>query len=371
MTENRLWELLAKKLSGEATVPELEELREILRRNPEWHYPTQTVTDLWFHHHQNSEDSSAAYDRHIARMQELGFDFPTAASESYAEDAFGTGSGRPWYRRPVMAWVGLLFIGLLGTWGYFQFKQAAKIGEPLAELPSEVSTRNGSKSKITLPDGTQVWLNAGSKLTYGKDFGATLREVTLTGEAYFDVVKNKEKPFLIHARNIDIRVLGTAFNVKSYPGDKTTETSLIRGSIEVSIHNRPKEKIILKPNEKLVVASEDVPSAQPATRAININKNPVPKIVVDQIHFDSLENAVVETAWMENKLIFRDESFEELASKMERWYGVTFRFEDEEIRQLRFSGIFVTENLQQALRALHITANFNYRIEKDLVIISR
>ena len=106
---------------------------------------------------------------------------------------------------------------------------------------------------MLLPDGSTVWLNAGSRLTYDSLYGTTLREVTLSGEAYFDVVKNPKKPFIIHTGKINIRVLGTVFNVKSYPEEQTIETSLIKGSIEVSFPSQPSKKIILKPNQKLII----------------------------------------------------------------------------------------------------------------------
>ena len=98
--------------------------------------------------------------------------------------------------------------------------------------------------------------------TYDSLYGNNLREVTLSGEAYFDVVKNPKKPFIIHTGKINIKVLGTIFNVKSYPGEKTIETSLIKGSIEVSFPSTPSKKIILKPNQKLVInKTENNPTA--------------------------------------------------------------------------------------------------------------
>ena len=90
----------------------------------------------------------------------------------------------------------------------------------------------GSRSRSLLPDGTTVWLNAGSKLYYENDFNGT-REVRLEGEAFFDVVKQTDRPFIVHTSGIDIKVLGTAFNVKSYPEDKTVETTLYRGLVQV------------------------------------------------------------------------------------------------------------------------------------------
>src|SRR5688500_5127566 len=102
-----------------------------------------------------------------------------------------------------------------------------------------------------------------SKLTYNQNFLDSTREVQLTGEAYFDVVPavsqttGQRIPFIIHTSSIDVKVLGTAFNVRSYPGEKTTETALIHGSVEVTLHNSPDKKIILKPKEKLVVLNDD------------------------------------------------------------------------------------------------------------------
>src|SRR5260221_1009127 len=121
---------------------------------------------------------------------------------------------------------------------------------------SRITTKNGSKTNLLLPDGTRVWLNAGSSITYDSSYDKMMREVILSGEGYFDVVRNKEKPFIIHAAKINIKVLGTQFNVKSYPTDNTTEASLIHGSIEVTFRDKPNKKIILKPNEKIVVDND-------------------------------------------------------------------------------------------------------------------
>lgn len=365
--QDRIWEIVAKKLAGEASVHELEELEQTLRENPELHYSLQTISDLWFHSLPVTEDASQAFERHLERMKAQGIEMEPADNQEVIE--FEERS----YRFTWLKWMAAALVVFMAGW-YFLIRDSATSGSestPSLALNSEVSTKNGSRSKIMLPDGTQVWLNAGSKLTYGKEFGNRLREVTLTGEAYFDVVKDSARPFLIHARNVDIRVLGTAFNVKSYPGDKTTETSLIRGSVEVSIKNRPKEKIILKPNEKLVVAEEES-TVKPALPAKTSSQSivSVPRVVVEELHYDEKESVIVETSWMENKLIFRDESFAELASKLERWYGVRFVFIDPSTQSLRFTGTFKGESLQMALKALKITANFNYIIEKDTVIIS-
>ncbi|MGB8191687.1 MAG: FecR domain-containing protein, partial [Chitinophagaceae bacterium] len=231
---------------------------------------------------------------------------------------------------------------------------------------SEISTRNGSRTRINLPDGSVVWLNAGSRLVYDKDFDSKLREVSLTGEAYFDVVKNPDKPFIIHAGKMDIKVLGTLFNVKSYPEEKITEASLIRGSIEVIIRDRPAEKIILKPNEKIVVADE---VSQAVVKNTKLPERNEPIVAISHLSYEPNDSTILETSWVEHKLIFRDESFKDLAVRLERWYGVVIRFENRKAQDLRLTGTLTHESIREALAALKITGGFNYSINDTTVII--
>lgn len=239
---------------------------------------------------------------------------------------------------------------------------------------SEVSTKTGSRTKIQLPDGSSVWLNGGSKLVYDNiHFGETMREVTLTGEAYFDVVKNKEKPFIIHANKINVRVIGTAFNIKAYPGEKNTEASLIRGSIEVTMKNS-RGKIMMRPNDKLVISNEEITEAAERNDKSNGQKAIVEKpgsfITMQHLTMAKDESTILETAWVENKLIFDDESFEEVALKMERWYGVSIRFSDNRLKKQRLTGTFEKESITEALQALQLsTPFFKYKINNQLITI--
>ena len=229
---------------------------------------------------------------------------------------------------------------------------------------------------MQLPDGTVVLLNSGSKLTYNKDFGKGIREVTLVGEGYFDVTRNKEVPFIIHTSNIDIKVLGTVFNVKAYPEDKRTETSLIHGSIEVTIKNRPNDKIILSPSEKLVVENSVNLSKEITAPAAEMNVPPSEPAIntlmsVNKLKYDPADSTVAETQWIDNKLVFRDESFDELAARLERWYNVSIEIKDKRLQQRRFSGIFENETIEQALEALKESLPFRYEIKGTNIIIHR
>jgi ferric-dicitrate binding protein FerR (iron transport regulator) len=245
-----------------------------------------------------------------------------------------------------------------------------------------ISTRSGSKSKIELPDGTQVWLNADSKLTYDQNFLGNTREVKLTGEAYFDVAHitsqtGQRVPFIIHTNSIDIKVLGTAFNVKSYPSDPNTETSLIRGKVEVTVKNRSNEKIYLQPNEKLVVANNTTTvnrtfANQPDQSDHKTDVSPKPIYSVQHLTYYPVDSAIVETSWVDNRLIFQEnETFREVALKMERWYGVKINFGDEEVARIRAFGSFTNETIDQALDALHESCGVNYKISGNEITVTK
>ena len=377
MSKNKIWELIAKKLSGEATEEELSELEHLLRGNPEMHYPIQTVADLWHHATPETEDAHQAFATHAARMKDLGMDIEPAPVYPIADLP---GNSQKKYLLLSLAFIVLAIAGYY-SFSLFSPKPAKTLAKAVPDK-SEVSTKYGSRTYLRLPDGTQVWLNSGSKISYDKVYGINLREVVLSGEAYFDVIKNPAHPFVIHTSNINIKVLGTAFNVKSFPGEKNSETSLIRGSIEVTFKNQPSKKIILKPNEKLITANDE-PVKQDTTSGVIQEPSPTattknttgitkkePQALVSHLTYEPHDNTVIETSWMENKLIFRSETFEDLAVKMERWYGVTIRFADEAIRPKRLNGIFENETIQQALKALQLITPFTYKIDNNEVVIS-
>ena len=232
---------------------------------------------------------------------------------------------------------------------------------------SQVTTKAGSRMRVQLPDGSSVWLNASSYLSYGQEFGRTIREVNLTGEAFFDVVKDASRPFIIHTKTIDVKVLGTRFNIKAYPDEATTETSLLKGSVEVTIKNRNNQKMNLKPNQKIVVTNNMIVAGSE-------EKAPVAQALVflQPLTYYPTDSAITETAWVNNILRFQEnETFGEVALKMERWYGVTIHFADEEVAGYRIYGSFTKETISQALEALHFGFKFNYKIEGNDITITK
>ncbi|WP_119080049.1 FecR family protein [Chitinophaga alhagiae] len=332
-----IWELLAKKLSGEATAAEQTELEALLRQHPDMHYAAGHLSDLWKQDapvslHQREQ----AFADHLDRMKLAGVDWDEPVKSG---------------RRVVMKWLTAAAAVVLLAAAAWWLMPARNTAAPA--VAEEVHAEKGTRSRVTLPDGSVVWLNADSRLTYKDDFNGALREVYLEGEAYFDVVKDADKPFIIHTARMHIRVLGTTFNVRAYPNERTAETALIRGSVEVSAQGEKMRPVILRPNEKLVLYLD---GQQPDT----INEQPKQEFAIRPLHVAEQDGLPLETAWVENKLVFRDEAFGTLAARLERWYGVQISLNGPEVKDLRFTGRFEKETIEQVLKALQITAEFRY-----------
>jgi len=242
---------------------------------------------------------------------------------------------------------------------------------------SEVVAKPGARTKLVLPDGSQVWLNSGSKLNYQNDFNSRIREVELEGEAFFDVVPSigpagEKIPFVVHASSINITVVGTAFAIKSYPQDETVEATLLRGMIEVSRKDNPNgPKVILKPNEKLIFNKQLETSQHTGSASVQDSRqtSAVHDISVTAVSKNIPDSEKVETSWVYNRLVFNGDSFQELAEKMERWYNIRIVFKSNNHLRYRFKGTFANESIQEALNALQLTAKFSYKINDNEIEI--
>ena len=229
---------------------------------------------------------------------------------------------------------------------------------------NEITVPMGSKSYIVLSDSTKVWLNAGTTFKYPSNFQKNSREVFLEGEAFFDVSKNKKKPFYVDVAEMDIKVLGTKFNVKAYTDENNIETTLEEGVIEVvglKSDTEEGKNLCLNPGQKLILTKE-MTSQQTAGD---------PSVKIKNAKLITLQNTKLETAWTEGKLIFYKEPFEGVKVKLERWYGVTIDIQNPEILDYRFTGTFDEETLEQALEALKKAARFDYQIKKKHVTITK
>lgn len=370
MQEEKFWLLISVKLSGEATPEELKELEEMIRQHPELSWQEQLMCQMWNNEHEKKLPSDF-FDRHLQRLSNQP-DIHLPADSNITpppylpeEDQKKTNSHRWLLMMGIAATIALVFFFF-----YSKAPSSVDTNRKQAIAQNTVTTRKGSKSSIQLPDGTTVWLNGDSKLTYDENFRGNFRKVHLEGEAFFDVARDEHKPFIIHTKTIDIRVLGTVFNVKAYEAESNTETSLIKGLVEVTLHNSPEKKIILKPNEKLTINNEsfeyNTDTNGEKKKADTDDRN----IVVGRIHYQKKDSMALEALWVRNKLVFDSETLQEVMRKIERWYDVkTIINIDERAKSTPYSAIFDNENLEQVMEALKITGGFTYSINKDLIVI--
>lgn len=353
----RIWQLIAKALNGETSSKEKDELLSLLRENPAFQQQYELITRIWSEReHENKDEEDAK--RHILKI------INRAENESIDEEMMTLRSRRI-RRRRLFAGASLAVV-VLAVSGFFLFRQSSGFtANSSATADNEtLVAKKGSRTRSLLPDGTTVWLNAGSQLHLKTDFTGATREVTLEGEAFFDVVKNASKPFIVHTTGIDIKVLGTAFNVKAYPEDKTVETTLLRGLVQVFHQKNPgKAPIELKPNQKLVVpVTENNYTVETRTAPELPVVKEAPRFSLTRIDSTKKENERIETAWVYSRLEFRGDNFETLAKKLERWYNVSIIFDDEDVKQLNFNGSFEKETVEQAFAALKEAKSFTYQI---------
>jgi transmembrane sensor len=370
MQEEQFWLLVSLKLSGEATEEELATLEAWLQQYPERGLQLETLHTIWKGQvpaagkgQVSAEGSrkSESLDRHLQRLNAW-------LAEPVSESAHPADPPRP-LRMSGRAWAITGIAASLLAVLLFSYLLAPKKTKPhVAE--NTITTKPGSKSKVQLPDGSQVWLNADSRITYDENFRGPFREVKLCGEAYFDIAKDKDHPFIIHASSIDVKVLGTSLNIRSYRNEKNTEAVLINGSIEVSLRDDPAKRIVLQPNEKIVVENDSKPVVTGAARA-DLKYDRAPVLVLSKAHFQQADSMATEVLWTKNKLAFDQETLENVASKIERWYGVKISIQDDSLKLTAYSGVFEDESLDQVMEALRLTGNFRYSINKKEITITR
>jgi len=355
---NKIWYLIARSLSGETSPEEEAFLLDALQQDAALQQQYTILKHSWAAGRQPADDANGDNEqKKISRILQLAAVHELLPAEKPRLHRRLKRRGRIVLK--VIMYAGIAATATITTWLIINRNNSVTV-QAATPVQQVVATQNGSRTRTLLPDGTTVWLNAGSKLYYDNDFACATREVKLDGEAYFDVVKNPHRPFIVHTAGIDIKVLGTIFNVRSYPADKTVETTLIRGLVQVTRQGQAKEKpVFLHPNEKLVVQKapviDNTVAAKPAMAPVRYTV----------AHLDSTikENERVETAWVYNRLEFRGEDFEALAGKMERWYNVSIVFEDDNVKRQTFNGSFERETVEQAFTALKTAAPFSFTIK--------
>jgi ferric-dicitrate binding protein FerR (iron transport regulator) len=223
----------------------------------------------------------------------------------------------------------------------------------LARTPAEPDTvpddftvfaDKGQRSNVTLPDGTKVWLNSHSRITYPRDYGIRKRTLSLTGEAYFEVAKDPEKRFLVKTGNMQVEALGTSFNVKAYDEDREEVATLFDGSVQATV----REKNVTLVPEQYVAYNKDS----------------------NRLTVRHAENAAYAAMWRESELAFTRQTMDEISVILNRLYNVNIRFESDRIREYRFSGVIKNNSLDNVIEIISLTAPISYMNKGDTIILS-
>lgn len=211
-----------------------------------------------------------------------------------------------------------------------------------------IQSNPGMRTHFNLPDHSIVYLNAGSTVSYTVPFEGDKRSISLSGEAYFKVTPDPERPFIVNTFNgrLGIKVLGTEFNIEAYPGDEMAYTTLVEGAVS----------ILLK-NEDGLITEHLLSPSQKATYSITNDSLGIKTV-----------NTMLETGWMSGKVIFRDTPLPEVLRKLSHFYDVDFKVVDRVIETYFFTGTFNNRQLEHVLEYLKISSGIEYsftRIEKD------
>ena len=207
------------------------------------------------------------------------------------------------------------------------------------------ATQKGEQTSVILPDGTKVWLNVDTKLSYPLNYGIKSRNVKMEGEAYFEVINNKELPFEVSSGNITTKALGTSFSISSYPGCPIIKSSLINGSVEVRYKNGSE---VLVPGQQLVYKKDES------------------EIIIRSF------SEVDELAWKNEQLVFRLKPFDQVIDDLGKWYDVEFDYNPALFKMETFTAKFERyETLEHVLQVMSKAGGFKYYIEAKKVKIMK
>jgi transmembrane sensor len=357
-----IWILIAKKLNGEATAEELRELDALLAESED-EVSMEALTQLWEKTSAPAKQATGELDEKWDRFN-ARLDIMEAGENEACGPEDPAASSTPLLKKIIKYTAYAAVVGLFA--GIVYWKSVP--GRTDQGITAVVAPANGV-SKIILPDGSNVWLNSGSKISYRNNDENQCREVKLSGEAYFDVVKDAGHPFTVETAHFKIKVLGTAFNVRSYANDQNAEATLVRGHIELTLTKSPDKKYVLNPSERFKLNSLPAPAKSKNVKLGKSDSLDFSSIELSRVQEHTIEGLPSETLWMKSLINFDGTEFEEIASMMEHKYNVTFIFKDDEAKKLKFTGKFTNEAIEVAMRELRATANFHYKIEKDQITI--
>lgn len=256
---------------------------------------------------------------------------------------------RYYFQAQVAIWkaTGVIFLICGISSLFFLWQSEGRVSEVVEEYREYVvEVPDGAKSKITFPDGSIVWLNAGSKVKYDSNFAKASRKVELTGEGYFEVSKNKELPFVVSTGKLSVKVLGTKFNLKSYEEDSELKVTLKEGAVKVGDFLIDAAPVELKPNQRFTLRKADL------------------SMQVDSVDASHIDN------WRNGAMTFDKVPLEEIAKELKRLYNIPIRIESDKLKQIVYYSDFQENvSVEKVLEILSSGNKFRYEIKSEEIRI--
>jgi ferric-dicitrate binding protein FerR (iron transport regulator) len=354
--------IIVRFLSGTATAEEAEYLIQHLEEDGNNRLSYFVAKRIWLESINKSKNKGLvdnSWERLKLRMEESGNEVISAKDKNIKFS---------WRKLAVAASISFLVAtsAFLGFQNYRTSQFEAREHQIIAPL--------GSRSNVVLPDGSIVWLNSGSNLTYGYNFGKKERKVSLVGEAFFDIKYQNNTSFIVNTSDLRIRVLGTKFNIKSYPEEKMIETTLIKGKVEVLpiTYDKSIAPVIMAPNQKLIYTKKDGSTNLDPIKNLPepTGKEDLQEIKIRNIQIVNVIDPQEESSWKDGRLIMKSEPLGTLARKLERYYNVHISFQNDSIKNFKYSGTLNEVTIEEVLRALEKTSPIRFEINKNHVILT-
>ena len=329
MKQDLIYISIVNHLGGKASPEEEKRLLEWLEQSEENRKQFRSLKDAYdlgqFENNVKDARTQAQWKKLYMRIQADGFRRKARRRKTAAA---------------ALRYAAVFIVGvMLSALGYYMVERFAD-SEPELTL---IETGVGERSKITLPDNSVVWLNSCSSVTYDRSFGKKSRDIDLSGEAFFEVHKNQDKPFRVHSSNLTYRVTGTSFNIYSFGEDRIETLVLVEGGVTLE---HGKKTLAIKPGEVVEFDRE-------SNRFLVKHSDPA-----------------FYTNWRFGELAFERMTFEELARRLERNFNVTFVFQNEKVRNESFGGTFRNyDSLETILKVISTSTPIKYRIDQNTVYI--
>jgi transmembrane sensor len=359
--------IIVSQLTGSITERDLMKLEEWIKANDENRIYFNELKDSWILSGRIKRESLVQTEHSWDTLKnKLGQNRFSSGSNSGVSNREKVNFIK--YLKLAASWLLIFGLGSSLTWWL-----SGRSKETIATQTNktiEISTPLGARSKIKMPDSTIIWLNAGTTITYSQDYGQQTRSLNLNGEAYFKVAKDTAHTFIVNTQGIVVRALGTSFNVKAYPEEKTISATLEEGKIDIRVIGTAdkNERVLLKPKDKLIYHKE-TKGTEKYIESPEDNVNHETNRPVKPMDISLLSNIRTElyTSWKDPRWIIYREPLSTLAPMLERRFNLKFIFDDEQLKKYKFTGTIENETVDQILNALKMTAPLDYQISKDTV----